>query len=159
MFIVTAIALFFFWIILSGQLDAFHLTLGVIASLVTAFFSHDMMFQETSLSLGTRIRHSYRFCLYLIWLSGQILVANIYVLRLVFHPRLKEVLDPQFVTFKTSLTDDFAKFVFANSITLTPGTVTVRITGDEFIVHAISAKIAQSLPGDMERRIADVFER
>ena len=65
---------------------------------------------------------------------------------------------------ETSLKGDFAKFVLANSITLTPGTVTIRIYKDNFIIHAISKKAAGDLEGtksmsEMERRVAWVFEK
>ena len=62
------------------------------------------------------------------------------------------------VRFKTHLKTDFAKWVFANSITLTPGTVTIRIDDDEFYVHAISEYTAKGLEGEMEKRIAAVWE-
>lgn len=158
MFIVTSIILFIFWIVLSGRFDGFHLTLGVLSSLWVAFISHDLLFQKTEISLLTRCKQIYRFLWYLVWLAGQIFLSNVYVLRLVFLPKIEEALDPTLFKFKTSLKDEFSKFIFANSITLTPGTVTLRITGDEFLVHAISAKLAKSLPGDMEKRIARVFE-
>ena len=61
------------------------------------------------------------------------------------------------VSFKTTLTSDFAKFVLANSITLTPGTVTVRIKNDEFLVHALTDFTANGVPGDMERRVKHIF--
>jgi multicomponent Na+:H+ antiporter subunit E len=47
----------------------------------------------------------------------------------------------------------------ANSITLTPGTITIRIEDDIFYVHAINRKAAEGLPGEMEDRLARVFER
>ena len=68
---------------------------------------------------------------------------------------------PQIVCFKTVLRTDFARFVLANSITLTPGTVTVRIQDDTFYVHAITVHAAGDLapgPGAMERWVAWVFE-
>ncbi len=85
-------------------------------------------------------------------------MANISVLKLVFHPKVNEQITPKIFRFKTSLKDDFSKWVFANSITLTPGTVTIRIEGDEFVCHALTGEMADSLPGDMEKRIAAVFE-
>jgi multicomponent Na+:H+ antiporter subunit E len=52
-----------------------------------------------------------------------------------------------------------SKFILANSITLTPGTVTVRVEGSRFLVHALTDSAARGLPGAMEKRIANIFER
>ena len=49
--------------------------------------------------------------------------------------------------------------MLANSITLTPGTITLLIKDDYFFVHAINKKVAKSLPGTMEQRIAKVFRK
>ena len=70
---------------------------------------------------------------------------------------VKKSINPQMVKFKTSLTTDLSKFVLANSITLTPGTVTVRIQGDEFLVHALTDYVAEGLPGEMEDRVKKIF--
>ena len=68
-------------------------------------------------------------------------------------------MSPRVVTFKTQLKTDFAKFVLANSITLTPGTITIQIKGNQFVVHAISEAVEKDLlSGDMERRVIAVFE-
>ena len=88
----------------------------------------------------------------------EIIKANFYVFMLSVHPRMKEKIDPHIFRFKTELKTDFAKFVFANSITLTPGTVTIEIEDDEFIVHAITKQAADDLPGEMEQRIKRAFE-
>ena len=65
-----------------------------------------------------------RFLLYLPWLAYQILASNIYVAYLVLHPRMP--IDPSLVEFETSLQSERALVLLAQSITLTPGTVTVR---------------------------------
>ena len=66
-------------------------------------------------------------------------------------------LEPQILLYKCSLNTDFQRFLLANSITLTPGTVTIKIIGDTFYVHAISDETAQGLDGKMENRIKKVF--
>ena len=74
------------------------------------------------------------------------------------HPRMETILQPQMVEFKTNLKTDLAKFVLANSITLTPGTVTVRIENDVFLIHALTNHTAAGVPGEMEERIKLIFE-
>ena len=145
-----------FWILLSGKFDLFHLTLGVISSALVSFLSADLLMYEQG---RNRIATGVRFLLYLPWLLYQIVLANLHVTFLALHPKMKDRIDPTIVTFKTKLTTDIAKVALANSITLTPGTITVRIEDQVFYVHAISRKAAAGLPGEMEERLAKVFER
>lgn len=145
------------WVIFSGQFDAFHLSLGVLsATFVTALSGALIRRTDTSPRRWLRILIGSVF--YAGWLLVEIVKANIYVFSLAMHPRMRELIEPHVIHFKTSLKSDLAKFVFANSITLTPGTVTVRVEGDEFSVHAISPRTADALPGTMQDKIKAVFE-
>jgi hypothetical protein len=87
--------------------------------------------------------------------SGLAVLANIHMFKLAFAPESQ--LQPQIVRYRTGLKSDFEKFLLANSITLTPGTVTIKILGDTFYIHAISDFAAGGLDGEMERRIAHIF--
>ena len=70
-----------------------------------------------------------------------------------------EEMSPRVVTFETYLKTDFAKFVLANSITLTPGTITMLIRGGVFHVHTMSQFLEDDLlTGAIERKVAEVFE-
>lgn len=164
-FIFTFNLMFILWIMLSAKFDAFHLGLGVISSLIVAYLSNDLLFQDKEVPPFSRLSEGFRFTAYTFWLLYQIMMANIHVVSLALSLRpINTVIQPEIITFKTKLKSDFARFVLANSITLTPGTVTIRIVDDMFYVHAITSKAAGDLPGDeavseMERRIAWVFEK
>ena len=146
-YIYTFFIMLGFWILLSGKFDLFHLTLGVISSALVSFLSADLfMYNPQSRSHFTT---GLRFLLYLPWLLYQILLSTLHVTFLALHPKMKELIDPTIVTFKTNLKTDIAKVALANSITLTPGTITIRIEGQVFYVHAISRKAASGLPGEM----------
>jgi multicomponent Na+:H+ antiporter subunit E len=67
-------------------------------------------------------------------------------------------MEPQLIRFKTRLKSNFARVTFAQSITLTPGTITVSLQDDEMTVYALTRSAAESLPGEMERRIARALE-
>ena len=84
-------------------------------------------------------------------------VANIHVLKISFSPNLNDKIQPQLVKFRTGLKTDFQKYVLAQSITLTPGTVTLDINGDVFLIHAISDHAAKGLVSSMAQRIHNVF--
>ncbi len=162
--IATFIILFGSWILFSGKFDLFHLSLGVVSCLIVAVISSDLLFNDRKKGFADRIGECIRFLGYSFWLFYQVLLANFHVIGLAISPtRMEKSLDPHIFTFTTSLKTDFAKFVLANSITLTPGTVTIRIDGTTFYVHAISREAAGDLVGDdsmseMERRVAHVFE-
>ena len=140
-----------FWLVLSGHYDLFHIASGVFcAGLVTALSSDLLSLggRETGLSIS-------RFVAYLPWLLYQVVVANLHVVYLILTP---SEIHPQIVRFRTRLTSELARTTLGNSITLTPGTVTLDIEGDEFVVHALSDKVARDLlSGAMEQRVARIF--
>lgn len=145
------------WVILSGLLDAFHISLGILSCALVTWLSSGLLFNDRSLSFYSRLRQVSRLPLYLSWLLWQIVLANIHVLRISFSPRVKEQIQPQLVRFRSGLKSDFEKYVLAQSITLTPGTVTLQIDGDVFLVHAISDVAARGLMGSMADRVRHVF--
>lgn len=156
--LLTFFIMFALWIILSGKFDVFHLSLGVISSAIVAFFSADLLFGNQGIKVINLPASWIRFIRYVPWLLYQIFTANLYVLYLTFHPRMMELIDPRIIKFRSRLKGDLSKVTFANSITLTPGTITVYMTLDGiFSVHAIDKKSRQGLPGEMEKRIARAF--
>jgi multicomponent Na+:H+ antiporter subunit E len=155
-YLLTFLIMFFLWVLLSGKFDRFHLSLGIISCAIVAFFSGDLLFE--SLNLKGLPGAWLRFILYCPWLLYQIFLANLHVLFLTFHPRMMDLIDPQIFRFRSRLKSDLALVTFANSITLTPGTITVYVSLDgDFSVHAIDQKSKEGLPGEMEIRIARAF--
>jgi multicomponent Na+:H+ antiporter subunit E len=156
-----AIFLLFFgiWIIFSGQFDAFHLTLGILSSAFITFISSDFLFLDRSRKLSERLKEACRFPGYFLWLLYQILLSNIHVLKLALSPRGMDEVEPSIIRIKTRLKTDFGRYVLANSITLTPGTITIDVQDDELLIHSISKHTAAGVKDDaMERRISKVFE-
>lgn len=146
-----------FWVLLSGKFDLWHLGWGIGASLVVSALGKGLLFKER-LPLVKRVRETSCFLLYLLWLLKEIFKANLHVAYLVWNPRMKDLIDPRVIRFKTQLEGDLAKVTFANSITLTPGTITLLLEDDLYYVHAIDLPSALGLPGEMEERIKKVFE-
>lgn len=155
--VATFFVMLAFWVIMSGMFDAFHLTLGVVSALIVAHFSHKLLFYGES---DRWLRGIVGVFLYLPWLAWEVLLANLQVAYVVLHPRMKDMLDPELVRFRTTLKRPISRVTLAQSITLTPGTVTVNIDDDEFLVYALTQSAARSLPGSsMERRIAAALEK
>lgn len=152
-FSITTIILFSFWIMLSGHFDFLHLFLGVICSLLTSYWSHDLIIGKANLS--TYLKRLLRFVKYLPWLLWQILLANINLVSLILHPKMP--IEPRIVKFKSNLKSNLGILILANSITLTPGTVTIEGNRKEFIVHAINKRAARSLlAGEMQAKVKEV---
>ncbi|MEM7601729.1 MAG: Na+/H+ antiporter subunit E [Verrucomicrobiota bacterium] len=147
--------LFLTWMIFSGLFDAFHLTLGLISCGIITWMSSDLLFEDRTIPLFARLRQGFRLGGYCLWLLWQIVLSNLHLFRLAFSSQ--EALQPHIVRYETKLKTDFEKYLLANSITLTPGTVTIKIMGDTFYIHAISDIAADGLDGEMERRIAHIF--
>jgi multicomponent Na+:H+ antiporter subunit E len=152
----TFVILYVFWIVLSGRFDYFHLSLGIIACAIVAHASHDLLFKgEKTPKVHTQI---IRFVQYLPWHIYQIVLAGLYVTYLALHPRMSMLIDPHIMRFKTKLKKDLSLMTFGNSITLTPGTITVLIKDGDFYVHAIDMKVAEDLlTGKMEDKVAHVY--
>ncbi len=147
------------WAVFSGKFDAFHLGLGALSALIVTWLSQDLLFTDRKKGLACRLGEACRFVGYAFWLLWQIVLANVHVFKLAMTKGGQEEMSPRVVTFKTKLKTDFAKFVYANSITLTPGTITIKIKGSQFMVHAISEVVAKDLlSGAMERRVVAIFE-
>jgi multicomponent Na+:H+ antiporter subunit E len=154
-FLLTFILMFLTWLVLSGKFEPLLLWLGVISSLLVSFYFYDLLFP----TLEARYFKTFvRFVQYCPWLIWEIIKANVHLLRLTFHPRMIDLIDPHIFTFKTNLKSDMAIATLANSITLTPGTITVTADSDGvFKVHAIDRESAEALPGIMLEKVAKVF--
>ena len=147
------------WVILSGKFDAFNLGLGVISSLVVTYISHDLLYYDRKKGMSDRLRETLAFIRYVPWITWEVVKANLHVFKLAMSKKGYEEMAPRVVTFETYLKTDFAKFVLANSITLTPGTITMLIRGEVFHVHTMSQFLEDDLlTGAIERKVAEVFE-
>jgi len=155
-FLLTFFLCMLTWVVLSGQFDLFHISLGILSSAIVAYASGQLLFPaEDSRDFGGRW---IRFIRYTPWLVYQIFIANLHVMKLVFHPDMLNRINPRIVRFDSRLESDIARFVLANSITLTPGTITVfaSIFG-KFTVHVIDDASGRGLPGEMEDRVAGIY--
>ena len=156
-FVLTFCIMALFWVLFSGKFDAFHISLGIASCLIVSALNHRFLFTS-----GIRFQffiHGLRFVGYIPWLFYQIFLANLHVLYLVFHPRMLELIDPKIIQFDSTLKEDVPRTTFANSITLTPGTITVHVSVmGKFSVHCIDDKSGDALPGEMAERIEKVFK-
>ena len=156
--LVSFIILFVFWIFLSGKFDAFHLLLGVISAAIVTAWSQDLLIKDSQTGLFTRIVQACKLLAFIGWLAYQIVVANCHVIYVALHPNMTGLIEPQMVSFKTSLKKDLSRFIFATAITLTPGTVSIRVSNGEFLVYALTEEAATADFKEMESRVATILE-
>ena len=146
------------WLVFSGLYDAFHLTLGLISCGLVTWISTDLLFEERGPGVRTRLRQAWRLAGYLLWLLWEVVLSNLHLLKLTLKPGGIGEVKPRITRYRTTLLkSDFEKYLLATSITVTPGTITMKIIGDDFYIHAVSAATAEGLDGQMERRIAAIF--
>jgi multicomponent Na+:H+ antiporter subunit E len=99
-----------------------------------------------------------RLPLFVPWLLWEILKANLDVARRIVDPRLP--ISPRMIRVRTGQRHDLGRVIYANSITLTPGTVSVSVQDDEIEVHALTQSAADGLAsGEMNRRVTDLEGR
>tara|TARA_Y100001936_G_scaffold252375_1_gene311743 strand:+ start:3773 stop:4264 length:492 start_codon:yes stop_codon:yes gene_type:complete len=141
--------LFAVWLVLSGHYTLLITTLGVIscAVVVSIMQRMDLIDQE-----GHPIHLTWRAFTYIPWLIIEIIKANIDVLKLILAPSLP--VTPTLLRVKASQTSDLGQVIYANSITLTPGTISVDVANGEILVHALTRSGAEDLMrGEMDRRV------
>ncbi|MBN1958974.1 MAG: Na+/H+ antiporter subunit E [Desulfuromonadales bacterium] len=153
--VTTFIIMLIFWTIMSGMFDAFHYSLGILSCALVAFFSSDLLFPDEG---KPWIKELFGMICYLPYLMWQIILANLQVTYIVLHPRMLEKIDPHLFRFETSLKRPISKVAMAQSITLTPGTITVNIHDNQIAVYALTKEAAAGLPGEMERQVAKALE-
>lgn len=152
-FMLTAVIMFVFWILLSGEFTFVLILSGIISSLLVSYWSHDLLIGDADIRSGTL--RTLRFIRYLPWLLWQIVLSNFDLAYRTLHPRMP--IDPVMISFKNELRTEIGMVTLANSITLTPGTVTIEVSRDEFIVHAIAGKPAEGLlSGEMLRKVKEI---
>ncbi len=149
-FLVTWLVLAAFWFGLSGYTDGVHLTFGACAVTLVAAVSHRYLTGQAR--LGALVGRFMRMITYGPWLLWQIVLANVDVLMRVLGLR---AIDPCVVRIRPDLESEFGLVTLANSITLTPGTVTVEVEDDgELVIHALSRSAADAVMSRvMEQRV------
>ncbi len=138
-----------FWLLNSGHYSVLVLSLGFVSIALVLIISHkmDVVDQESQpIYLSTKILGYY------LWLIKEIIKANITVVKHIWVG--EKSISPTLKKIKISQQTDMGKVIYANSITLTPGTVAIDLVDNEITVHALLSKDIESLEvGEMDRRV------
>ncbi len=148
-YISLAAVLMIFWLALSGHYTGLLISLGVVSVLGVVYICHRMAVIDEE---GHPIHLALRAFVYWPWLIVEILKSAVGVSRLIIDPKLP--ISPTLKKVKPSQRTQLGVNIYANSITLTPGTITVEASSGELLVHAITKGGAEDLDdGDMDRRV------
>ena len=151
-YLFIAVGLCVLWLLLSGQNIALLLALGGLSVLIVilTIFKMDKVDGEP-----IALRPGLKFFRYLAWLAWQVVLSNIDVARRIWEPRLS--IEPCWQKLDTKVSSPLEKTLYANSITLTPGTLTTDVSDDHFMIHSLTPKGIEDLrQGEMQRRILDI---
>lgn len=148
--------MFVFWIILSNIFDFVHILLGVVSSLIVAYVSHDLFITTNKLTEAPK--KVFKFLIYSSWLIKEVIKANIDVAKILLDPDLP--ISPRIIKYNSKLEKDISKTTLGNSITLTPGTLTVDIDEENnYYIHCLAKHHATGFKeSEMEYNVKEVFE-
>lgn len=145
------LVLFCFWLVLSGHYTIITVPAGILSVLGVVALSRRMGVADEE---GHPIHLLPRAITYWPWLALEIAKAAWDVTKIILHPKLP--ITPTLIRLKASQRSAVGIATYANSITLTPGTITARVSGNEFLVHAITRSGAEDLAkGTMDRRVRE----
>ncbi len=146
------LVLFILWLLLSGFFEILLLSLGVgsVIAVVWIAYRMDVIDHE-----GHPVHLTVRALLYWPWLTVEIIKANFNVAAAIV--RRKMPINPSVIEVKATQETELGQVIYANSITLTPGTVTISVDKDIMTVHALTRGAAEDLEsGEMDRRVTNM---
>ena len=154
------VVLFGFWMVLSGRTETKFIVYGLLTAAVTTWVTYPLLLvpnkegSKKYFVFGVSIP---KFIMYFFWLMWQLVLANIDVLLATTAQELD--IDPKVVRFYFRADNPMASVVLANSITLTPGTVTINVTDDGlYEIHALTRGAAAGvLDGSMQKKVAALY--
>jgi len=141
-----------FWLVNSGHYTPLLLTfmLASVASIVALSHYMDMVDGEAQ-----PLNITFTLPIYLLWLAKEVVLANVAVTKCVW--RGKKAISPRTMVVTASQKSDLGIVIYANSITLTPGTVSIDLEDNKILVHALNEESAAGLlTGEMDRRVCKV---
>ena len=146
---------FLSWIIFNGQITTEILVFGVV--IAAAVFWFVCKFMDYSLKKEWKLYRSIGFFLwYAIVLLKEIIKANLEIIPRIYT--VEEAMEPVIVKFRVNLKTDLARVLLANSITLTPGTITVALEGNEYTIHCLDESLAEGLDTSIFVKLLEKFE-
>jgi multicomponent Na+:H+ antiporter subunit E len=144
------VSLYVFWLLLSGYFTPFLMAAGLGSAVAVVWFARRMDVVDHE---GHPIHLGSKVLTYWPWLVWEIAKSAWTVSKIIVDPKLP--ISPTLVRFKPSQRSDVGLVIHANSITLTPGTITVEAGHHEFLVHGLTRDGAHGcVDSEMDRRVS-----
>ena len=148
--ILASTVLFTLWLLLSGHYGNLLLSLGALSCVFVAWISEKLGLFSSDFST---LKFNAKLPAFLPWFFIEIIKSNIDVCWRILHPKLP--IDPQFVSVNAAQHSDMTRAVYANCITLTPGTYSLDVDDDSIEVHALTKQLADDVQqGEMSKRLS-----
>ena len=132
----TWLIIFVIWLAFTASIDIFEISVGLVVSFIITLFTYDS-FTTRGVKGLSPVKLIYVFQYVIVFLIA-LVKANFNVAKIVLSPKLP--INPGIVEFESKLDSDFAKMILANSITLTPGTLSVDVIENRFFIHWLEVK-------------------
>ena len=153
-FLFSFTSLFLVWLLLSGYFKSNLLVLGALSGLLVTVLAIQLRIYS---SQHHRLKFNLRLPLYIPWLFKEIVKSNLHVAGCILNPKLP--IQPQTLTTQPTQKTTTGIAVHANSITLTPATISVNFSGNEILVHALTNTSAQGImDGDIDKQVSQLEE-
>ncbi len=149
------ILLLLFWIILNGKITMEILAMGVVFAAAIFWFMCKFLDYSPRYELCVA-RNIIWILTYFVVLIIEIFKSAIAVYKRVYSKKIE--IQPQMVFFDVDIESEFLRFVLANSITLTPGTITVDVTDNHFCVHALDYTLAEGIENSVFIKMLKIME-
>ena len=151
----ASVTLYAFWLAITGSLRAYDLAVGLVLSILLGIWAARFLWPTEAPVLS--LRQAWRLALYVPRLIASIVVAAVQVAEVVLEPQMP--IEPVMLRHRASFDRDISRVAFANSITLTPGTLTVDVDDSTYVVHCLAERFAEEIEtGVLERTVSKVFE-
>ena len=149
------ILLLLIWFVFNGKITMEITVLGIILCACIYLFMCRFMGYSVRKDIAL-IKKSVYFLYYIVVLIAEIIKANIQVIHFVLDDR--EIVEPVIVEHRTRLKTNLGRVILANSITLTPGTITVSLEGNELVIHCLDSTMAEGIEDTVFERLLEKME-
>ena len=148
------ILLFLFWMLINGKITLELIIIGLIFSALVYLFA--CAFLRFSFKKDLCLcKNVLLFCIYLILLVVEVMKSNLNIISLIWSNKQPE---PEIVHFTIDLKHEFLRVMFANAITLTPGTITISLEENRYVVHALRPEYIEGIEDSVLLKILKKME-
>lgn len=148
--VLVAISLFALWLLLSVSYNPVHMVIGAIVAICVVLLSPKKLSNKKRFSVVS-------IALYFPWLFLRVMKSGLHVCKLILMPSMPVA--PKIVTHETKLKGDLSLAILGNSVTLTPGTLTLEVEPGKLVVHALDESSLQDLTsGTLDQKVDALFK-